>query len=304
MKKLDIDGVIVLNKPKGFTSVACLNKLKRRFKLKKIGHAGTLDPIAQGVLIVLLGQATKLAPYLAEGKKTYRGKFTIGLETDTFDKDGKIISTYSWEHISEDIIRAEVEGWVKWKEQLVPPYAAVKYKGRPFYSLAREGKDVPVVIKPVKIYKVEVLDIRLPDVEFRVECSKGTYVRSLVHVTGKKLGCGAIVTELTREESFPYNISQAVSLDEILEDFEIFKEKIIPLEDALPHWPKLFLNKKQSEAIKQGKWLDFNEIPSPYKEEGIKAIGLDYEKKPIALLETKYKNGKMYWSILRGLWKK
>ncbi len=303
MKNIEVDGILVLDKPKGITSVGCLNKLKRRFRLRKIGHAGTLDPIAQGVLVVLLGQATKLAPYLTEGRKTYRGKFSIGLETDTYDKDGKIICTYSWDHITCDMVKSEVENWVTWKEQLIPPYAAVKHQGSPFYSLARKGEDVPIRTKPVTIFKVEVLNVDLPSVEFRVVCSKGTYVRSLVHITGKKLGCGAIITKLIREESVPFNISQAVSLDEILKDFDMLLERLIPIENCLPHWPKIFLDKKQSESIKQGKWLRSDDVAFPYKEEGVRALCLDYEKRPIALLETKFKDGKMFWSILRGLWK-
>jgi len=140
-------GILVLNKPKGPTSNFCVEKIKKRFKQKKVGHAGTLDPIASGVLVILLGQGTKLAPYLMEGHKTYRGVIQLGLETNTYDATGEIVEETKDLNVKKEDIFQCIEEWKYLKEQEVPPFSAAKYKGRPFYSLVRKGETPPRKIK-------------------------------------------------------------------------------------------------------------------------------------------------------------
>ena len=298
-------GILVLNKPKGPTSNFCVEKIKKRFKQKKVGHAGTLDPIASGVLVILLGQGTKLAPYLMEGHKTYRGVIQLGLETNTYDATGEIVEETKDLNVKKEDIFQCIEEWKYLKEQEVPPFSAAKYKGRPFYSLVRKGETPPRKIKKIYIDHSEVLDINLPFVEFRIRCSKGTYIRSLAHSLGKRLKVGAILKELVREEVYPYTLENAVSLDELLKDPEIFSRKVLPISESLPHWPKVIVDRMVAQKIKNGNLLKVGEVGGVFpQEEGERYLFLDNLSEPLALMETSLKNGKLYWKILRGLWHK
>ncbi|MGE4469521.1 MAG: tRNA pseudouridine(55) synthase TruB [Desulfovibrio sp.] len=297
------DGVLVLHKPSGPTSAGCLTDIKRQLGQSKIGHAGTLDPLAEGVLLVLLGQGTKLAPYLSENSKTYSGEFRLGITTDTFDIQGKILEEKQVD-LTPEQVREAVAAWQDLTEQDVPAYSAAKHNGKPLYSLARAGAEVPVKTKPVTIHAAEMLDVALPVAKFRVRCSTGTYVRSLVHSLGKRLGCGATLTALLREESRPFGLHQAHRLDDVLNDPERFAEKVIPMAEALPHWPRHQLTEALTALVKNGAWLPVGETPDRLAVEtaGDKALLLDSEGGPLALVEAKVQNGQLKWAILRGLW--
>ncbi|SKA86460.1 tRNA pseudouridine55 synthase [Paucidesulfovibrio gracilis DSM 16080] len=297
------DGVLVLHKPSGPTSAGCLTDIKRQLGQRKIGHAGTLDPLAEGVLLVLLGQGTKLAPYLSEDSKTYSGEFRLGICTDTFDIQGKIIQETNVD-VTPDQVREAVDAWQDLTEQDVPAYSAAKHNGKPLYSLARAGEEVPVKTKPVTIHAAELLDVTLPVAKFRVRCSTGTYVRSLVHSLGKRLGCGATLTALLREESRPFGLHQAHGLDDVLNDPEHFPEKVIPMAEALPHWPRHRLTPPMAELVKNGTWLPVADAPDQLLggSPGDQALLLDNEGGPLALVEAKIQNGQLKWAILRGLW--
>jgi tRNA pseudouridine55 synthase len=298
-------GILVLDKPHGPTSSACIQKIKRQLKQPKIGHAGTLDPMATGVLVVLLGQATKLASYLSQGGKTYQGTLELGWETDTYDIQGTVTRTASWKQISAEQVHREIMHWNMLKEQIVPPYSAAKHRGKALYSLARSGRDVPVKIKPVTIDQVQVLHVELPRVSFRIHCSVGTYVRSLAHSLGKRLGCGAVLTSLVREESAPFTVQQAHSLDHMLADPDGFADKIIPLEESLPTWPKLHTSKTQAEQIQNGARIAAEEVPDWMPTHpGQKALLLSPQGNALALAETRFHQTGLYWTILRGLWAK
>ena len=156
----------------------CTNRFKRLGQ-KKIGHAGTLDPMAQGVLLVLLGHATKISGYLmAGGVKAYQGTVRLGQTTDTWDADGQITAEAPWNHVTAEAVADVIAGWVGTSEQPVPPYSAAKHQGQPLYKLSREGKETPLKIKTIEISRAEVLRVELPYVTFRVICSSGTYIRS------------------------------------------------------------------------------------------------------------------------------
>ena len=185
-----LDGVLVLNKPSGPTSARCLSALKRLGQ-RKIGHAGTLDPMASGVLLVLLGQGTKIASHLlADGGKVYSGQLRLGLTTDTWDIQGEVLTESPWQQVTEADVRAEVAHWLTLHEQEVPAYSAAKHEGQSLYKLARKGKEVPKKVKSMEISQADVLEVELPFVRFRVACSSGTYIRSLAHSLGMRLGCG------------------------------------------------------------------------------------------------------------------
>ncbi len=245
-------GVLVLDKPSGPTSNHCLMAIKRLGQ-KKIGHAGTLDPMASGVLLVLLGRATRLSGFLLEGgQKVYAAEVTLGRETDTWDAEGSIVAERSWSHVTSAAVEEVVRSWRGDLEQIVPPYSAAKSGGTPLYRLAREGRDVPVKIKTVHIVHAEILSMDLPVVRFRVRCSSGTYIRSLAHSLGMRLMCGAMLTGLTREYSHPFALSEAVSLEMVLADPAGLPALVQPLERALPDWPVLHLDAAAARGVRNG----------------------------------------------------
>lgn len=298
-------GVLVLNKPKGPSSTLCIERIKRKFKQKKIGHAGTLDPMASGVLVVLLGKATKLAPYLMEGYKVYRGVIRLGIETDTYDITGNVLKESSYLGLTEDEIVKAVYEWQNIKEQEVPPYSAAKYKGKTFYSMARQGERPPKRVKKIYIAQVEVLGVNLPFIEFRIRCSKGTYVRSLAHSLGKRLKVGGVLFSLIRERAEPYGLEHSVSMEELLNSPSLFFEKVIDLSESLPHWPKLAVDEDISNKIKNGNLIRVGEIGGAYPEkEGERYLFLDPSLRALAIMETRFIDGTLYWKILRGLWGK
>ena len=297
-----LDGVLVLHKPGGPTSTDCLNQIKRRLGQKKIGHAGTLDPMATGVLVVLLGQGTKLANYLSEDRKTYRGTLILGRTTDTYDVQGEILDEAPWDHLEPEAVKAEILSWLGTMSQEVPPVSAAKHKGKPLYALHRAGKEVPVKVKDVTIFDVEVLTMDLPTVSFRVTCSAGTYIRSLAHSLGKRLGCGAALSELEREASHPFTLAQAHDLETVLESGDRLVELVLPMAEALPHWPKLALKSEQDQLVRNGAWLPVDLFPEYPAQEGDRALLLSPTRAPLALAEARPKGQVMSWAILRGLW--
>lgn len=297
------DGLLVLHKPKGPTSAGCLADIKHQLGQFKIGHAGTLDPMAEGVLLVLLGHGTKLATYLTGRDKTYYGELKLGVSTDTYDAEGAVVEEKPV-NVSENEVRDGILSWKDLTEQDVPAYSAAKHNGKPLYSLARAGEDVPLKRKAITVFESEPLDIAEDTASFRVRCSAGTYIRSLVHSLGTRLGCGAVLTRLVREESSPFRLENAAKLDDVLSNPEGFAQRVIPMADALPHWPRLRLNQVLAELVMNGAWLpatgsgDIDLTGST----GDRALFEGPEGKALALVEVKEQGGKPAWSILRGLW--
>lgn len=291
-----------MHKPGGPTSTECLNQIKRNLGQKKIGHAGTLDPMATGVLVVLLGQATKLAGYLSEDRKTYRGSLILGQETDSYDIQGTTLREMPWEHLDTDTVASVIMSWNGVISQEVPPVSAAKHQGKPLYALHREGKKVPVKVKDVTLFDVQILSMNLPNVSFRVTCSAGTYIRSLAHSLGKRLGCGAVLSELEREASHPFTTAQAHSLEEVLASQDRLSELVLPLAQALPHWPKLTLNAEQAALVQNGAWLSAAFFPQYPAQQCDRAMLLSPAREPLALAEARLKDQTLVWAILRGLW--
>ncbi len=300
-------GILVLNKPKGLSSAQTIARIKRLGQ-KKIGHAGTLDPMATGVLLVLLGNATKLSGYLLEGGvKTYGGTLRLGVKTDTWDAEGSIVSETKLQEedllpgsVLEQAARREVTAWLNVTEQPVPPYSAAKHQGQPLYKLARAGMEVPAKVKSIHVSYADVQWVNMPDVRFRVTCSSGSYIRSLAHSLGIRLGCGAMLTELTREYSHPFGLDVAHTLDEILADPERLPEWIMPISAALPDWRNITVGNVQEANLKNG-------IPVPHQQEfgdfrsGDRAVILARDGSPLALAEARMDRDRPVWAVLRGL---
>lgn len=298
-----LHGVLVLNKPSGPTSARCLTALKRLGQ-KKIGHAGTLDPLASGVLLVLLGQATKLSSHLmAGGGKIYSGVLRLGRTTDTWDSQGQVLAEAPWEHVSGDDVRREISLWREAREQPVPPYSAAKHEGQPLYKLARKGAAAPAKVKHMEISQADTLDVSLPFVRFRVACSSGTYIRSLAHSLGMRLGCGAVLTELTREYSHPFGLDAARDLRDLTADPALLASSLRPIAEALPHWPRVELTPEQAARVRNGIAVPCAPTPSgngTAAEDGLALLLVQGEA--LALARREDAPGGPCWAVLRGLW--
>lgn len=231
------DGVLLINKPPHITSFKALEKVKKKLRLKKAGHGGTLDPFAEGLLVILIGEATKIMDYIGKYKE-YKGVLQLGISTDTDDPEGNVIQETPIPDFSIEKIQEVVNSFKGEFETEVPKYSAVKVKGKRLYKSAREGKDVPLPKRKMFVKEIEMIDYSKPFISIRFYVKKGTYVRSIARDIGKKLGCGAYLYKLIRTEVHPYSINDAVNIDNAL------YEHIIPLKDALPHIPSTVLDKE------------------------------------------------------------
>lgn len=290
-------GILLLNKPKGMSSAFAVGRLKKLGQ-KKIGHAGTLDPMATGLLIVLLGEATKISGYLLEnGEKTYSGTLELGKITDTWDAEGTVIEERDHTGVTEEMLKNAVESWLGTSMQEVPPYSAAKHNGQALYKLARAGKETPVKTKEIHISHTEVQWVNLPCMRFRVTCSSGSYIRSLAHSLGIRLGCGATLTELTREYSHPFHLQDAVTLEELQKNPELLDSRLIPMEKGLPNWRVIELSDREAKAVKNGNPVACAETDFTENEKAF----LQCRGVLLALAEAKRINHKPSWQILRGL---
>ncbi len=266
------NGVLVIDKPSGYTSFQIVQAVRRKLGIKKVGHAGTLDPLATGVLPVCLGPATKIVQFIMAGHKIYQGSLILGVTTDTYDADGKITGQmplpYGLDMVS---IQRAARGLTGTLLQAPPPFSAAKYHGRPLYKFARHGRMIQKAGRPVDVFSFDILGIRLPEVDFRVHCSKGTYVRSLVHELGIRLGCGAYLVGLCRTQSGPFNIRQAIGLDTLNRYIEGKKasEVIIPVDKALSHIPAVQIDIEMARDLRKGRPILIDRVRKVLREQVI-----------------------------------
>lgn len=211
-----MDGILNIDKPKDWTSHDVVAKIRSHFKIKKVGHAGTLDPNATGVLLICLGRATKKASFLTEQKKTYEGTILLGTTTDTQDIKGKVIKRMKVEKIDTELLSKILEGLTGDISQIPPMYSAVHYKGERLYKLARKGIKVDPEPRKVHVYSIELLNINIPEISIRVVCSKGTYIRTLANTIGEKLGYGACLKDLVRTQIGDFHIGNSLSMKDVL----------------------------------------------------------------------------------------
>lgn len=214
---MEKEGIILVNKPRGVTSHDVVDIVRKRLKMKRVGHAGTLDPLAQGLLIILVGKCTKLFPKFSGFDKEYFGVLKLGEVTATGDSQGDIIQKKDWAQISEDEIKKVFSLFIGETEQVPPMVSALRVKGKRLYKLARQGIVVERIPRKIKIYSLEVSNIDFPFVEFCLRCSKGTYVRKLAEDIGEKLGCGAHMVKIVRLGIGSFGLGEAIVLDDINE---------------------------------------------------------------------------------------
>lgn len=210
----EICGVVILNKPKGYTSQDAIRVLKGILKAEKVGHTGTLDPDATGVLPVCLGKATKIAELIMASDKVYLASLSFGMETDTQDATGKVLHRFDYS-FNEEKVREAVASFVGELDQVPPMYSAIKHHGQKLYDLARQGIEVERETRKVTIHSLEIVSLSETSMTLRCHCSKGTYIRTLCEDIGKKLGYGACMTSLCREKNGPYSLEEAYTLEEV-----------------------------------------------------------------------------------------
>lgn len=232
----DYEGILLIDKPSGITSHDVVDRVRRKLRMKRIGHAGTLDPLATGLLIILVGKATKLSQYLMSLDKVYSGTIKLGESTNTYDADGEVTTTRPLpEGLDEAGIRREMESFVGDQYQTPPMFSAVKIGGKPLYKLARKGKEVEREPRFIRVSAFELTGYSEPNVDFRLHCSKGTYVRTIAHELGEKLGCGGHLAALRRDASDRFDLSRAVTLESFQEmDPGEIERTLIPGHEATP----------------------------------------------------------------------
>jgi tRNA pseudouridine55 synthase len=254
-----IGGVLVVDKPAGITSAKAAASVRKLLKLRKIGHTGTLDPFATGVLVLCLNEATRAADQVLDLDKIYLSTFRFGVETDTLDKTGKVVQV-SDSSFSETDLLETIDSFRGTCIQKAPRFSAVKVQGRRLYDLSRKGIEVDLPEREVCIHSIALNSFEWPEAVFEISCSKGTYIRQLASDMGRKLGCGAHVQELRRIGIGPFHVDQALRLEDLqsgqIEDARVIS-RIIPISEALSHLPSVLIEEERIlERLKNGQ-LDF-----------------------------------------------
>ncbi|GAP14086.1 tRNA pseudouridine synthase B [Longilinea arvoryzae] len=276
-----ISGVLVVDKPVGLTSHDVVQVVRKGTNIKRAGHTGTLDPRASGVLVILVGPAVRLSEYVSASDKRYQAVIRLGASTDTYDAEGRITRTVPVDHITEEMFEKELQGFVGEIEQVPPPFSAVKVKGRKAYEMAREGEEVELAPRRIHVYHLELLEWAPPEAVIDVYCSSGTYVRSLAHDLGEKMGVGAHLVGLRRTKSGRFTLRDAVPLRKLREAFEdgSWYQYLIPAAEALSEWPAVELTVEQMDLIRHG-----HRIPADVSE-GKMARGINEQGELVALME-------------------
>jgi tRNA pseudouridine55 synthase len=301
----ELDGVIVIDKPTGISSAKAVAKVKRILNAKKVGHAGTLDPFAHGVLVCCVNKATRLARFLLHANKTYVANLKLGEETDTQDSTGTVVAVGNPAKLSEKSMGSVFKQFVGSIEQLPPVYSALKHKGAPLYKLARRGQPIQKPPRRVQISNIHIREIKIPFVWFEVTCSAGTYIRTLCADIGKILGCGGHLQALQRIESSGFNINQAVRLSELEQFTSVgdFASLMISMADALRDMPGYIADRHLIEKIRHGivltqKDLIFGQLVNQSTDLQSYIKMLDARNNLIAVLEyTKGKNRLNYCCV-------
>ncbi|HEY81951.1 MAG TPA: tRNA pseudouridine(55) synthase TruB [Dehalococcoidia bacterium] len=249
-----MDGILNINKPAGRTSFSVVALVRRLSQERRVGHAGTLDPMATGVLPVCLGQGTRVIEFLADSPKTYRAQIELGVATDTYDASGKVIQQGDPSHITREQVELALGSFRGLIQQTPPMYSALKHQGQRLYELARAGISVERKSRPAKIHHLEVIDWQPPVVTVEVTCGKGTYIRSLAHDLGQLLGCGATLKSLVRLNYGPFDIETAISLPQLEDAFHYgyWPSLLHPIDSVLLHWGAAVVSQATEQSIRRG----------------------------------------------------
>lgn len=250
----DMDGILNINKAIGMTSHDVVAKIRKLLKQKRVGHAGTLDPAASGVLPICVGQGTRVAEYLSESGKAYQAEILFGIVTDTYDAEGSIVRIADVSNLTLTEIEAILPQFLGPQMQLPPRYSAIKLQGQPAYKRMRSGEEITLEARPIELYQLQILDWQPPRLTLTVQCSKGTYIRSLAYDLGERLGYGAHLSALIRTRSGPFVLSESVTLERIAEAIEqgTLEHLVSPADTVLQQYPALHLDAATVERVLHG----------------------------------------------------
>lgn len=278
------NGILNIDKPQCITSHDVVDAIRKIFPNQKVGHTGTLDPLATGVLPICIGEATKLSEKLVSETKKYSVKMLLGVETDTYDITGRIIFA-SVVNKDEIYIKERIKRFVGKQQQIPPKYSAIKVEGKRLYQYAREDKDIEIKPRDIEIFSIDniKIDLESKEVAFDVECSKGTYIRSLVNDIGKKIGCGATMTELRRTQTGNFKIEDSIPLYDFLKlDYLDMLDKIITIEEYYEENKKITLSDEELNRFLNGVLIDVqssNQIVRVYNKGKYIGLGTVEDKK-------------------------
>jgi tRNA pseudouridine55 synthase len=262
-----MDGIVIIDKPQGWTSQDVTARLRRVFATRRIGHGGTLDPMATGVLPVFVGRGTRGVEFFEHAGKTYETVLRLGLTTDTEDITGTVLTQMPVQLTREDVeaVLPQFRGEIM---QVPPMYSALKVNGQKLYDLARKGREVERQPRPITIHELTLLGMEEADVRLRVRCSKGTYIRTLCKDIGAALGCGGCMAALRRTQAGEYDLSRAVSLEQLLEESEKgldVARYLMPVESMFTNRPALTLTPNQEKCVRNGAKFSTQQTPGTYR---------------------------------------
>ena len=257
----DVDGVLLLHKPPGISSNKALQNARFLFKANKAGHTGSLDPLASGMLPICFGEATKFSNFLLDASKSYQALCTLGQTSSTGDAEGKITSCYPV-NVAEEDIRRVLDQFIGKVNQIPPMYSAVKHQGQRLYKLARKGKEVERTPRQINIYSLKLIGFNQNEIEIKVHCSKGTYIRTLVEDIGKALGCGAFLARLERTGVQPFWENDCYTLDQLRSTSALGLSSLdgclLPVNSALVDIPEIIIDTSAADYLRQGQAVQIN----------------------------------------------
>lgn len=250
-------GILNVNKEAGWTSFQVVAMVRKGSGIRKVGHAGTLDPTATGILLICLGQATRVTQYLMELPKTYLARVILGTTTDTYDTEGQTLASGDFSDVSEGSLRASLQHFVGHIQQVPPSFSALKVNGQPAHRLARKGQPPTLKARPVRVDRIELLRFAPPAVDIEVRCGKGTYIRSLAHDLGQMLGCGAHLGSLVRTQVGPFTLDTALTLPDLQRALNdgAWQAPLLPIDSGLDQIPAITLSDADAESVRHGRPL-------------------------------------------------
>jgi tRNA pseudouridine55 synthase len=256
-----MDGILNINKPAGKTSYTIVAMVKRLTGEKHVGHAGTLDPAATGVLPVCLGQATRMVEYLMDSTKTYLAEIELGVTTDSYDMEGNVTQRSDASGVTIEQVEIALPSFRGVITQIPPMYSAVKHQGKPLYELARAGIEIERKVRTARIYSLEIKDWRNPLLTIEVTCGKGTYIRSLAHDLGQALGCGAVLQHLERSRCGIFEVSGAVTPEQLEEACRggYWESLLYPMDSILSLWETAIVGEEKAQSIRNGALISLTE---------------------------------------------
>lgn len=259
---MTLDGILNVNKPSGWTSFDVVAFVRRKSGVKRVGHVGTLDPAAEGVLVVCLGRATRVAEYFLDTRKSYRARIRLGVATDTYDADGAVVRTVDASSVTREAVEKALGSFRGVIEQRPPMFSALKRAGVPLYRHARAGRDVELETRRVEVYRLELVEFAAGALTLEIECGRGFYVRSLAHDLGETLGCGAHLEALVRTGLGSFRVESAVDVEALRGAFEdgTWTELLLPIDSVLLHWRAAIVGEGNAANARSGRALDLSPV--------------------------------------------